>query len=119
MSFKHFGRARRPKDARRAVIEKKGYGKYWPKQRARALKRDNYTCQKCGYKGKRKKAKNGRKYWTVHVHHKKKIKEFVNLRTKEIDYGKANNLENLVTLCPTCHKVADGHAKMKGFTPLK
>jgi hypothetical protein len=39
--------------------------------------------------------------------------------TRVIDYEGANDLGNLITLCPTCHKVADGHAKMKGFKYLK
>ena len=60
MTFKYLSsKTKRPKDPRRAFIEKNRYGKSWPTQRARALKRDKFTCQKCGYVGKQKKAKNG------------------------------------------------------------
>lgn len=116
-SYHGKNRKKKPKDARRRVIEKDGYGPNWYAQRARALKRDEYTCQHCGKKGIKKVNRAGRIYWTVHVHHKKKIKLFVNLRTKELDYRKANRLSNLITLCPRCHKIADGHAKgeFKGF----
>lgn len=100
---------KRWKDPRRGIIEAKGYGKNWPKQRAAALKRDNYTCTRCGYVGK----KRGR-YWNVHVHHKRKIAWFVNIITGEVDYEGANHLDNLETLCQTCHKVQDGHAN-NGF----
>lgn len=45
----------------------------------KVLERDNYQC------------KNGHKYKIVHVHH--------------IDFDKSHNIiENLVTLCPKCHK---------------
>lgn len=115
MTFKTFGRrSPRPSDPRRYIINQIGYGKSWPKQRLKALERDDYTCQKCGYKGKR--GRGGR--WDVHVHHRRKIAWFVNSRTKEFDEQAANSLDNLITLCPKCHKVADGHAKMEGFVSL-
>lgn len=102
------------KDARRIVIKQKGYGKNWSKQRNAALERDNYQCQKCGRKGKKKGY-----YWDLHIHHISKIKNFVNLQTKEVDYEKANDLSNLITLCPQCHKYADGHdGNRSGFIRL-
>jgi len=104
----------RPRDPRRQVILEKGYGSNWPSQRRRALERDLYTCQKCKYKGKKKKRR-----WDVHVHHIRKIAWFANSRTKEVDYKAANDLSNLITLCARCHKVADGHAPMDGFVQLK
>lgn len=97
------------KDPRRGVIEARGYGKNWPKQRAAALKRDNYACVRCGYIGK----KRGR-YWDVSVHHKRKISWFVNMLTGYVDYEAANNLSNLETLCRDCHSVQDGHTN-NGF----
>jgi hypothetical protein len=54
------------------------------------------------------------------VHHKVKIKEFVDLDVGTIDEEAAHALENLVTLCDHgCHKVADGHAPIKGFEYIK
>lgn len=103
-SFKHFGRKRQPKDARRLIIQQKGYGEDWYRQRAKALKRDKYACQKCGYESKRN-----------HVHHIRKIAYFVNSQTCEVNYKEANDLENLMTVCPKCHKILDGHAKFDTF----
>lgn len=109
--FKYFKTPRVPKDPKRRVIIKKGYGKNWYSQKKKALLRDKYTCQKCGHKGQKKR--NGR--WSVEVHHQTKIKEFVNIQTKEVDYEAANHLSNLVTLCVPCHKVADGFSKPATF----
>jgi predicted HNH restriction endonuclease len=55
---------------------------------------------------------------SVHVHHRRKIAWFVNTREKTIDWENANDLDNLVTLCAACHKVADGHRRVRGFKPL-
>lgn len=109
--FRYFKTPKIPKDPKRQIILKKGYGKNWYSQKKKALIRDNYTCQKCGHKGYRKR--NGR--LTVEVHHQTKIKEFVNIQTKEVDWDAANHLANLVTLCVSCHKVADGHMRPKNF----
>lgn len=109
--FKSFS-GRPIKDPRRLFVDRHGYGKSWPSQRKKALERDEYTCQKCGHVGVRR----SRGRWDVHVHHKVKIKEFVDLETGTIDEEAAHTLENLVTLCDHgCHKVADGHAPIKGF----
>lgn len=55
----------------------------WLQVRKRILIRDNYTCQECGFDGKR-----------LHVHHK----EFKRNGGAETD-------ENLITLCPHCHRI--------------
>lgn len=109
MSFKYFKKTKQAKDARRRVIVKEGYGSDWYKQRHKARERDNYTCQACGYVGK--KQKNGR--WDIEVHHKRKIAYFVNSITGVVNYKEANDLDNLITLCVSCHKHYDG--KPNGF----
>lgn len=115
MTFKYMTRTvGRPRDARRIIITRKGYGPNWAAAKKACLERDHYTCQKCGHIGRR--LKNNR--WNVDVHHKRKIAWFVNSTTGEVDYEAANNLVNLITLCRICHKVADGHARRKGFVPL-
>lgn len=68
------------------------YGTNWDKQRLLALKRDNHRCQTCGATGHDV---------TLHVHH---IQPF---RTFEGDYQTANQLHNLATLCPSCHRRAE------------
>lgn len=61
-------------------------GKNWESQRRKALKRDNHECQNCGSE------KN------LQVHH---IVPFSQYGLQ--NYRKANKLENLITLCKTCH----------------
>lgn len=65
------------------------YGPNWERQKRKALKRDNHTCQRC------EADENGMK---LHVHH---IVPFRKFGTE--DYKKANRLENLITLCRKCH----------------
>ena len=58
------------------------------------LERDNYTCQDPNCDGNHKK---------LHTHH--------------IDYDKKNNnLENLITLCSSCHTKTNGKNKRQYFT---
>lgn len=72
------------------------YGKNWIKQRKKALIRDNYTCQKCG-KTAKELGKN------PDVHHKKPIRTF----SKDEIESKANDLDNLITLCRSCHSIEE------------
>ena len=62
-------------------------GPNWQKQRKLAAQRDNYTCQICNKQGIR-----------VFVHHIIPF-GFFGL----VAYEQANRLENLVTLCSSCH----------------
>ena len=64
------------------------YGPTWPRQRDRARSRDGYRCQVCGV------AEQGRSH---EVHHKIPFRMF---SSAEI----ANQLDNLITLCPACHR---------------
>lgn len=73
----------------------------WKQQAKLARKRDNYTCQACG-----------RHSWVdkffIQVHHIKPFREFGE------DYESANSLDNLISLCPSCHpKVEAGTVKLK------
>jgi len=67
----------------------------WQGQRLKALKRDNYTCQKCGLKMSKKTG-------AFHVHHKIPFLTSFN-----------NSFDNLVTLCPSCHRKEDAIKEMK------
>ena len=62
---------------------------YQSKIRKEVLIRDNYTCQICSKHADSK----------LHIHHILKIKEDGN-----------DCIDNLITLCPTCHKKADSKA---------
>ena len=73
------------------------YGPNWTHQRILARKRDQYRCQYCGV------PETGKAH---HVHHKIPFRNFPS-------YEEANQLNNLVTLCPTCHRIAETVVKMK------
>ena len=74
------------------------YGANWTQQRRLTRKRDNYTCQKCGIQ------ENGREH---DVHHIIPFREFGLKRYKE-----ANSLDNLTTLCMSCHRKLNGGDKI-------
>ncbi len=73
------------------------YGPDWPRRREQARARDNYRCQACGA------PEEGRAH---HVHHKIPFRLFA-------DPAEANRLENLVTLCPACHRRAEQNAYVR------
>ncbi|GAB4269794.1 MAG: ATP-dependent helicase MrfA [Candidatus Promineifilaceae bacterium] len=78
------------------LLRPNNYGPNWQKQRQQALSRDNHTCQVCG-------AKEG----LLHVHHIRPFREFGYIPGKNNNYQQANQLENLITLCPRCHRQAE------------
>lgn len=73
------------------------YGPDWGKTRERVRARDKYTCQVCGA------VEAGREH---DVHHKVPFRAFPS-------YLEANRLENLTTLCPTCHHKAEQNVRMR------
>lgn len=78
----------------------------WDARRKRVYRRDDYTCQNCGRKsGPHATNGNGVR---LHAHH-------VVPKSK----GGSNGLDNLVTLCESCHNRAHDHditASMSGGT---
>lgn len=77
------------------------YGPNWERQRRKALKRDQYRCQGCG-----KNASELRR--EPSVHHIRRLHWFKDNYDKPKWYKKANRLENLTTLCESCHKRWEG-----------
>ncbi len=67
------------------------YGPDWEEIRKKVLTRDEFTCQICG---------NKNDFTSLHVHHKMPIRSFQT-------YREANQLTNLVSLCPRCHLRAE------------
>lgn len=65
------------------------YGSNWSSQSRKARKRDNYTCQICGYYSRIR---------NLDVHH------IVPLITFNGDYISSNQLNNLICLCRKCHR---------------
>jgi DEAD/DEAH box helicase domain-containing protein len=73
------------------------YGPNWKRQRERARARDQYCCQVCGLPESKR---------THHVHHKTPFRAFPS-------YEKANQLDNLVTLCPACHQRVEAAVRVR------
>ena len=80
------------------------YGPNWRTQRRKARKRDSYKCQCCGKTQKQ----NGR---SLDVHHLIPFRDFGYIAGINNAYIKANALSNLVSLCKSCHKLAE-HGKV-------
>ena len=73
------------------------YGPDWPRIRDRVRARDKYTCQVCGA------VESSRQH---DVHHKLPFRAFTSL-------AEANRLDNLTTLCPSCHHKAEQNVRMR------
>jgi DEAD/DEAH box helicase domain-containing protein len=73
------------------------YGPNWQQQKIRARERDRFHCQICGIpeKGSRHD-----------VHHKVPFRWFTSSE-------EANQIDNLITLCPTCHQLAETNVKIR------
>jgi DEAD/DEAH box helicase domain-containing protein len=73
------------------------YGPNWTQQKNRARERDRFCCQICGLPEK------GTKH---DIHHKIPYRWFTS-------YEEANQIDNLITLCPTCHQRAEMNVKIR------
>jgi DEAD/DEAH box helicase domain-containing protein len=72
------------------------YGPNWSQQRRLALDRDNHRCRTCQATGT-----------VLHVHHIRPYREYGYIPGENQNYLRANQLDNLVTLCPACHQRAE------------
>jgi DEAD/DEAH box helicase domain-containing protein len=79
------------------------YGPTWSRQRDLARARDGYRCQACGLPEQDR---------AHDVHHKTPFRAFRS-DGGQIDYQAANRLENLVTLCPACHRRAETAVRVR------
>jgi DEAD/DEAH box helicase domain-containing protein len=73
------------------------YGPGWSQIRDRVRARDNYTCQVCGA------VETNRQH---DVHHKVPFRAFTS-------FVEANRLDNLTTLCPSCHHKVEQNVRMR------
>jgi DEAD/DEAH box helicase domain-containing protein len=73
------------------------YGPGWSQIRDRVRARDKYTCQVCGA------VETNRQH---DVHHRVPFRAFTSL-------VEANRLENLTTLCPSCHRKVEQNVRMR------
>ncbi|MEZ4517200.1 MAG: Zn-binding domain-containing protein [Chloroflexota bacterium] len=74
------------------------YGPNWQTQRKLALERDGYRCRTCGARSDE---------FLLHIHHIRPFREYGYIPGVNDNYLQANQLENLVTLCPSCHRRAE------------
>src|SRR5687768_7578281 len=79
------------------------YGPGWLQIRDRVRARDKYTCQVCGA------VETNRQH---DVHHKVPFRAF-RAPNGSPDPIQANRLDNLVTLCPSCHHQAEQNVRMR------
>ena len=79
------------------------YGPDWPRIRDSVRARDEYRCQVCNL------PETNRQH---EVHHKTPFRSF---RTADgtPDLQRANRLDNLATLCPSCHRKAEQNVRMR------
>ncbi len=81
------------------LLPPQDYGPSWARAREAARARDGYRCRQCGAPERAGKAH--------HVHHIQPFRTFGYVPGENRKDREANQLENLVTLCPTCHMRAE------------
>jgi DEAD/DEAH box helicase domain-containing protein len=75
------------------------YGPNWAAQRDAARARDDYRCRRCGAPERDDRQHD--------VHHLTPFRAFGYVPGQNDRYKLANRLENLITLCPSCHRQAE------------
>ena len=91
------------------------YGPEWNKIRERVRARDGYKCQVCGTP-EADPSSPLRASRQHDVHHKVPFRSFVRSATSPdvaLQRQQANRLDNLITLCPSCHKKAEENVRMR------
>ncbi|MCP4416308.1 MAG: DEAD/DEAH box helicase [Chloroflexi bacterium] len=92
------------------LLRPNNYGPNWQQQRKIVLARDANRCRNCGAAGEQdltgfqKPVRSGR---SLHVHHLRPFRDFNYIPGQNEHYKEANKIENLITLCPSCHKQAE------------
>jgi DEAD/DEAH box helicase domain-containing protein len=81
-------------------------GPNWEQQRNRARGRDGHRCRHCGVPERPERAHD--------VHHIQPFRSFGYVRDKNDHYLDANRLENLVTLCRSCHRRVEVDRMVRG-----
>jgi DEAD/DEAH box helicase domain-containing protein len=81
------------------LLPPQDYGPSWPKASEAARARDGFICRQCGAPQKAGRAHD--------VHHLKPFRSFGYVPGENRGDRQANDLDNLVTLCPSCHQRAE------------
>jgi DEAD/DEAH box helicase domain-containing protein len=74
-------------------------GPDWASQRALALERDGQRCRLCGLEGSDRRP--------LHVHHIRPFRGFGWVKGENEAWREANRLDNLISLCASCHAAAE------------
>jgi len=99
----------RLRDAGIWTSDSNDYGLGWQKIRESVRKRDHYKCQVCGaVESDPSTTLRARQH---DVHHKIPFRTFV--RDGAGDPSQANRLENLTTLCRTCHQKVEQNVRIR------
>jgi len=80
------------------------YGPNWNKQREKRLEIDDYQCSACGYE--QPENPSNPQTQRLQVHHKLPIRVFKE-KFDEVPWDVVNDVENLVSLCHSCHTRAE------------
>lgn len=86
------------------------FGPNWDEKRAQALDRDEYECQVCGIGDEEHRETHGDGSGLC-VHHITPRVEYI--VAGELDYVKANRLQNLITVCLRCHGAVEGMGEVE------
>jgi DEAD/DEAH box helicase domain-containing protein len=81
-------------------------GPDWEQQRSLARERDGYRCRHCGAPERPDRSHD--------VHHIQPFRTFGYVRGTNDHYLVANRLENLVTLCTSCHRAVEVDLMVRG-----
>lgn len=81
------------------LLPPQDYGPSWSQARRAARARDGFVCRQCGAPEKSGRAHD--------VHHLKPFRSFGYMAGENRNDRLANNLDNLITLCPSCHRRAE------------
>src|SRR5574341_1009541 len=81
------------------LLRPNDYGPNWPQQRDAARQRDGYRCAQCGAPERPDRQHD--------VHHVRPFREFGYVAGRNTHYLEANRLDNLLTLCRSCHRAAE------------
>ncbi len=79
------------------LLRPNDYGPNWQQQRQLVLQRDDYRCRTCGAAGGT----------NLHIHHIRPFREYGYIPGENENYRAANKVDNLITLCPSCHRRAE------------
>ncbi len=87
-------------------LEQGDRGPDWERQRNLARERDGHRCRHCGVSERPDRAHD--------VHHIEPFQTFGYRRGKNEAYKEANRIENLVTLCRSCHRRVEVDRMVRG-----